>query len=58
MSYNLLLTGVGCRCRNGWRVIQDVGFYQRSTPSGSSGPTGQADSGLECEVETYIPVVI
>ena len=44
-------TGIGCRCASGWRVIQDVGYYRRSSGGNHGDTLGRnGDIGLKCEV--------
>jgi len=42
--------GIGCRCASGWRVIQDVGYYRRSSGGNHGDTLGRnGDIGLKCE---------
>ena len=55
MSYS----GIGCKCRNGWRVIQDVGNYRRNeegSHGGSSGSSRERENDLKCEVSTHFKI--
>ena len=52
-------SGIGCKCRNGWRVIQDVGNYRRNeegSHGGSSGSSRERENDLKCEVSTHFKI--
>ena len=54
------MLGIGCRCGNGWRVVQDVGYYHRndgSTHGETSGSSRENDNGLKCEVHILLKIV-
>ena len=46
--------GIGCQCVEGWRVIQDVGYYRRSGGRIHGDSLDRnGDSGLKCEVNSF-----
>ena len=46
--------GIGCQCVEGWRVIQDVGYYRRSGGRAHGDSLDRnGDSGLKCEVNSF-----
>ena len=55
----IFYSGIGCKCRNGWRVIQDVGNYRRNeegSHGGSSGSSRERENDLKCEVSKHFKI--
>ena len=52
LKCKIVVSGIGCRCATGWRVIQDVGYYRRSSGNNHGDTLGRnGDNGLKCEVD-------